>query len=56
VRIHVALGNHDEALIWFKKMFDERFSFVCFHKDQKFDPVRSDPRFVQLLHSANLQP
>ncbi len=54
--IYEALGNRDEALIWFKKMFDERSSWVCFHKDPMFDPVRSDPRFVQLLHSANLQP
>ncbi len=54
--IYAALGNRDEALIWFKKMFDERSAWVCFHKDQKFDPVRSDPRFLQLLRSANLQP
>jgi TolB-like protein/tetratricopeptide (TPR) repeat protein len=51
--VHVGLGNIDETISWLDKAIDARQSHVVYLKqDAKFDPLRNDPRFAQLLHRA----
>ncbi len=59
--IYAALGEKDQAFEWLEKAFQDRsifsvgpFAFVKLHP--AFDPLRSDPRFADLLHRMNLQP
>ena len=55
--IYAALGNKDEALAWLKKACDEHEQGVIDLKiDQRFDTLRSDPRFMDLLRRVKLAP
>jgi tetratricopeptide (TPR) repeat protein len=48
--LHVALGNTDEALEWLEKARQERnFGMIYFRHDSWSDPLRSDPRFDDLI-------
>lgn len=51
--VHVGLRHVDEAIAWLDKAIDARQSHVVYLKqDAKFDPLRNDPRFEQLLRRA----
>ena len=51
----LALGEYDEAFVWFERAYQEKSSILQFSKVHPFfDPVREDPRFVSLLHRAGL--
>lgn len=53
--IYAALGEKDEAFIWLDKAVDERSTFLPYAKwEQRLDPLRSDPRFKNLLHRIGL--
>ena len=53
--IHAGLGDHDRALAWLEKAYQERFIVLTWVKvDPIFDPLRSDPRFIDLLRRLNL--
>ena len=53
--IHIALGERDLAFEWLEKALDERAWQVGFLKVEPiFDPLRSDPRFDDLMRRANL--
>lgn len=52
--IHIALGEHDEALTWLERIVTDRGSRFIIN-DPIFDPVRFDPRFVQLRQSLGLE-
>jgi hypothetical protein len=58
-QIYIALGDRDRAFEWLEKGYRER-SFGESVMDLKaapfWDPVRSDPRFVDLLRRMNLGP
>jgi tetratricopeptide (TPR) repeat protein len=55
--IHVGLGDRDQAFAWLAKARDERSDFIRFVKvDPLFDPLRSDPRFPELVKSVGLEP
>jgi serine/threonine-protein kinase len=48
--IHVALGENEQGLAWLEVAFTHRDPYlVHLKKDAAFDPVRSDPRFQNLL-------
>lgn len=48
--IHVALGQKDEAFVWFEKGYHERSGVMPWLKcEPKWDPIRDDPRFANLL-------
>ena len=48
--VHVGLGNVDQAFEWLEKSFQERAGLLVFLKVEPiFDPLRSDPRFAELL-------
>ena len=53
--IHVALGDTDQAFDWLEKAFvDQSASLTLLKVDPAFDPVRKDPRFVDLMRRVGL--
>jgi serine/threonine protein kinase/tetratricopeptide (TPR) repeat protein len=54
-RIYAALGEKDMAFERLEKGFEDR-SIPFIKVDPTFDPLRSDPRFQDLLRRMNLQP
>jgi len=53
--IYVGLGQNDKAFEWLEKGFRERAS-PNLKVEPVFDPLRSNPRFQDLLRRMNLQP
>jgi TolB-like protein/DNA-binding winged helix-turn-helix (wHTH) protein/tetratricopeptide (TPR) repeat protein len=51
--IYVALGDQDQAMIWLNKAYDARFNPSILSRPF-FDPIRSDPRFKDLLRRIGL--
>jgi TolB-like protein/Tfp pilus assembly protein PilF len=52
---HLALGNYEEAFVWFGRAYQEQSNILQFLKVHPFfDPVRNDPRFKDLLHNVGL--
>jgi len=48
--IYVGLGERDQAFAWLEKGYHERSAKLLFlDAEPKFDPLRSDPRFADLL-------
>ena len=56
-RVYAGLGQKDKAFEWLEKSYEERSLLLAFVKViSTFDPLRSDPRFADLLRRMNLQP
>jgi TolB-like protein/tetratricopeptide (TPR) repeat protein len=54
-RIHLGLGEIDEAFEWLRKGIEERSYWIVFLKmDPVYDEIRSDPRFQDLLRAVRL--
>ena len=52
--IHTGLGEYDEAIEWLEKAYEERNSWMPFLQvEPRFDPLRSDPRFQDLVRRMN---
>src|SRR5262249_25468302 len=54
----VALDQEDEAFRWIRKACEERtgdWGLLFLKTDPALDPLRSDPRFADLLKCMNLQ-
>src|ERR1700722_2865800 len=51
--VYAALGDHDQAMTWLEKGFEERFNPGVLLRPG-FDPIRSDPRFQNLLRRIGL--
>ena len=51
--IYTALGDRDEAVIWLKQGFEDRFNPGVLTRPC-FDPLRSDPRFQDILRRVGL--
>ena len=52
--IHGALGGHDEAFTWLSRAYDERDGLLfVVNVLWIFDPLRTDPRFQDLLRRMN---
>jgi tetratricopeptide (TPR) repeat protein len=55
--IHVALGERAQALQWLQRAYEERdVQMVEIGVDPRLDPLRSDPRFQDLLRRMNFPP
>ena len=53
--IHAGLGQRDQALVWLEKGYQERSAWMVWLKvDPRFDVLRSDPRFQDLLRRVGL--
>jgi TolB-like protein/DNA-binding winged helix-turn-helix (wHTH) protein/Flp pilus assembly protein TadD len=51
--IYTSLGDADQAMNWLEKGYEERFNPGVLLRPG-FDPLRSDPRFQQLVHRIGL--
>jgi len=52
---YMALGDHEQAFIWFERAYQEKSNILQFLKVHPFfDPVRNDPRFIDLVHRVGL--
>jgi tetratricopeptide (TPR) repeat protein len=51
--IYVGLGDNDQAMIWLNKAYQARFNPSILLRPA-FDPLRSNPRFQDLLHRIGL--
>jgi TolB-like protein/class 3 adenylate cyclase/Flp pilus assembly protein TadD len=55
--IYVALGDRDQAFVWLNKALAERSAGLTFlNTEPMFDPIRSDPRFQDLVSRVGLTP
>jgi adenylate cyclase len=55
--VYVALGENDEAFRWLERAFSEHsesLDIFVFHRE--FRPLRSDPRFANLLRGIGVDP
>jgi len=53
--IHAGLGEKDEAFVWLDKAYEERaFQMQWIKIEPRWDSLRSDPRFKELLHRIGL--
>ncbi len=56
-RIYAGLGDKEQAFAWLEKGYEERSTPLYFLKvDPIWDPLRSDPRFNDLLRRIGLTP
>lgn len=54
--VHAALGDRDQAFAWLETAFEERSGLICWIEiEPKFDPLRADPRFADLLRRMGLK-
>jgi hypothetical protein len=53
--VDIGLGERDKSFEWLENAYEER-SAIEIKGDPQFDPLRSDPRFSDLLRRMNLQP
>ncbi|MFQ5758032.1 MAG: tetratricopeptide repeat protein [Acidiferrobacterales bacterium] len=52
--VHAALGENDEAMVWLEKAYQEHHVRLFLLKvDPRYDPLRDDPRFQDLLRRMN---
>ncbi len=55
-RIHVGLGERDAALTQLERAYEVRaYRILEIRVDDRWDPVRDDPRFDDLLRRVGLQ-
>ena len=55
--VYIGLGDNDQAFAWLEKAYEERSSYLTYLKvDPAFDPLRSDPRFADLVRRVGLPP
>jgi hypothetical protein len=52
--VYLALGDRESALEWLAKAVRAREVNLKLTTDPGYDPIRSDPRFAELLQEAKL--
>jgi tetratricopeptide (TPR) repeat protein len=56
VLVYIGLGENDNAINWLLKAYNERSSELIFvNVAPEYDPLRSDPRFFELLLKMNFE-
>ena len=55
-RIYIGLGDNDNAISWLQKAYDEHsWELSWLNSDPICDPLRSDPRFIELVKKMNFE-
>lgn len=55
--VYAALGERDEAFVWLEKLYKADELVIMQPKlEPALDPLRSDPRFADLLRRMGLSP
>ncbi|HEU4509478.1 MAG TPA: hypothetical protein VFR78_14635, partial [Pyrinomonadaceae bacterium] len=55
VNVYIGLGDKDQAFAWLEKAYQEKSNYVAFLKVFPIlDPIRSDPRFTDLVRRIGL--
>jgi serine/threonine-protein kinase len=55
INIYLALGDYDQAFFWCDEAYKEQSGILQWIKVAPFfDPVRNDPRFIDLIHRVGL--
>ncbi|HZD31251.1 MAG TPA: winged helix-turn-helix domain-containing protein [Candidatus Angelobacter sp.] len=55
INAYLGLGDYDEAFVWFERAYQEQSNILQLLKVYPFfDPVRNDPRFVDLVRRVGL--
>jgi TolB-like protein/tetratricopeptide (TPR) repeat protein len=55
VNAYLGLGDNEQAFYWLEQAWKEQSNILQFVKTHPyFDPIRSDPRFVDLIHRVGL--
>jgi tetratricopeptide (TPR) repeat protein len=55
--VHAALGDKDQAFAWLEKGVEERTHWLVWLKrDVRWEPLRSDPRFAEVIRRVGLPP
>ncbi len=54
--VYTGLGEVEQAVAWLERAYEERSSWLVWIKvEPRFDPLRSDPRFVSLLRRMRFE-
>ena len=54
--VYIGLGDNDNAISWLEKAYEERYSeLIWLNINPIYEPLRSDPRFIDLLKKMNLE-
>ncbi len=48
------LGDHDRAIAWLRKAYQEHSAEMIFLRTPSWDNLRSDPRFIELMKDVGL--
>ena len=55
--VHAGLEGKDQAFAWLEKACEERFNRLAYvNVEALWDPIRSDPRFAELLRLVGIPP
>jgi TolB-like protein/Tfp pilus assembly protein PilF len=55
--VYLGLGDKEQAFLWLEKAYDERTNSLAYLNVQAtWDPLRSDPRFADLVRRIGLPP
>lgn len=55
INAYLGLGDNEQAFVWLERGYEEKSGIMPLLKSHPhFDPIRSDPRFSELLHRVGL--
>ena len=53
--VYIGLGDKDQTFVWLEKAYEERSNYLAYLKVFPIvDPLRSDPRFTDLIRRVGL--
>ena len=53
--VHAGLEDRDQSFAWLQRAFEERFNRLAYlGVEALWDPLRSDPRFAELVRKVGL--